>query len=339
MKNNNKKQDAQFARIESYALAQTTSRPKNPPANWKAKTTVEGACGEAERLDTHIGHLKDRPGYEADFDVVYGMTPMALYGKIKNRAAEMKENGERFKSDQCVMSGGVFSYPGKEIDENFFAWLDDCMEYLKKKYPDNFQSAVVHYDESNPHLHFYLVDFKTLSVNEFDPARIARRKEENKKMEMGKDEKGEYIYKPKMSAQKEALKEWLDDFCESVSKKYNHAREIGARKARLYGTPRQVARELDILEREKTIAEKEEALIAQRDKILILAKDLAARSVEMKKKSNLLDTLLEQMEEEVERLHKARDAKGAFALNKQIGAIRQQAFGAGVAPNDSMKLN
>lgn len=333
MNKNKKKQSAQFARIESHALIVTSSKPRNPPKDWKPKSTVSGVCGEAERLETHVGHLAHQEGYQADFDVVYGIAPTLLSFQISNRAKEMKSNGERLKSDQCVMCSGVFSYPETECDENFFSWLADSMEYLKDKYGDKLKSVVVHYDESYPHLHFFLADMKTLSVGELDPIRIARKKEEQKKIDTGKNDAGDYIYKPKMSAQKEALSEWLDDYYLKVSSKYDHAREVGARKARFHGTPRQVKHTLALADKERKLNEEKANLLAQRDKLTALATELAIKSMENQKKTNLLFDLMDQMNEEVKRLHKNKEVKEAVNLSNKIRNIRSAAFGGAVAPS------
>ena len=326
---------SQFARIESHAMVATKSRPKNPPENWKAKTSVEGCCGEALHLDTHAKHV-EKP---ADVDVIYGMNPMDFYGAIKTRFNEIKKSGVRIKADQMVMCSGVFSYPKTECDEDYFLWVDDSIAYLKEKYGDRLKSVVAHYDESHPHLHFFIADMKTLSVNELDPFRIARREEEAKKMAMGKNEKGDYIYAPKMKAQKEKMAQWLDEYHEKVSVKYGQARDVGARKARIFGTPRQVNLQLAMNQRERDLNEKEALLIAKKDRMIELGKTLAEQTALTNDKNKMLDMLLDQLTQEVEMLKEQKKLGAAVSLNARISEIRKTAYGGGAASGDKMKLN
>lgn len=330
-----KKQASQFARIESHSLVATKGRPKNPPENWKAKSTVSGICGEAARLESHSKHLEQPP----DFDVVFGMSPLDLSTRLTNRFAEIKKEGGRLKADQCVMCEGVFSYPEPTCDENFFMWLDDSIDYLKEKYGEKLQSVVVHYDESHPHLHFFLADMKTLSVNEIDPARMARRREEEKKFAMGKGEDGKFLYSPKMTAQKDALKEWLNEYHFNVSEKYEHAREIGARKARLHGTPRQVRMGLELEERKKALDEKEARLIGYRDKLKEQGEKLHEHKEQLEQQVRLNQQLFADLSAELEKQRQLGNFKGAAELGSRILALRKQAGHEQSSPNDKLKIH
>ncbi len=330
------KQQAQFTSINSYALKTTTSRPKNPPADWTPKTTVEGVCGEGMHMEGFDQHLT-KP---VDVDLVFGMHPMDLYTDIKARFKEIKKSGVRIKADQSVMCSGIVSYPATEVDDNFFMWLDDSMNFLKEKYGDKLKSIVVHYDESHLHAHYFLADMKTLSVNELDPTRIARVSEENKKKAAGKNEEGKWIYAPKMQAQKDALKEWLDDYHEKVSSKYGHERDIGARKGRIYGTTRQVKQKLEIIKEKKeletwemSLRRNEEELKQKRDKLMNFAnqllegqKQLETEKVAVVEKSATFDLLIEQLQVEVERLKAIGDTKTATIVGSRIVEMRQKSL-------------
>jgi cob(I)alamin adenosyltransferase len=313
-------------------MVATKSRPRNPPADWKAKTSVAGVCGEAMHLEDHAKHV-EKP---TDVDIVYGMNPMDLLGDIQHRIKEIKEEGKWFKADQMVMCSGVFSYPKKECDEDYFQWLDDSVAYLKEKYGDKLKSVVAHYDEGFPHCHFFLADMKTLSVNEIDPFRIARRREEDKKKEAAAI--GE-VYKPKLSEQKKEMAQWLDDYYENVSSKYGQAREIGARKARKYGTTRQVKMELGFEKKAKELADKEADLIKVNRRMAELAQKLAEQQAITKNKNALLDKLLDQLTQEAEKLKQNKNLGASAALSSRIADIRKTALGGGAGSPNPMKLN
>lgn len=322
---------SQFARIESHGMVATKTRPKNPPADWKPKSTVAGICGEAMHLDDHAKHVQN----PIDVDIIFGMNPMQLLGQVKTRIKEIKDAGVWMKADQMVMCSGVFSYPKTECDEDYFRWLDDSVAYLKDKYGDQVKSVVAHYDESHPHIHFFITDMKTMSVNDIDPYRIARKSEEAKKKQAAAI--GE-TYKPKMSAQKEAMSQWLDDYYEKVSSKYGQAREVGARKARQHGTTRQVKIKLEIAKKVKDLAEEKAELIDLRNRMTTLGKKLAEQQASTHQKNILLDKLLDQLTEEAEKLKQNKNIGAATALNARIADIRKTALGGG-AGSKSMKLN
>lgn len=246
-------QAAQFARVESFGLVASKQAKTK-----KKKTTVEGACGEAQRIEGFTEHIDD----PEPADVVYGMDPMDLYEQIKSRFKaqnkELKKAGKKARQkDSLLMSAGVFSYPG-DYDEGFLAWQADCLTYLKKEYGEKLKSVVVHLDESNPHLHFFLCDFDTLTVDRgLDPAKTDQRKQR-----VLKD--GTHI------GQIQAYKAFQDRFQDAVGVKYGHARKIGSRD-RIHAPPKVVrailadiaANKVEALELEKLrgkILTKQEAL-------------------------------------------------------------------------------
>lgn len=261
--------EAQFARVESFGLS-VSKQAKTK----KNKTTILGVCAEGARVEGFTSHVENvEPA-----DVVFGINPMALFKEIETRFAAQnlnrKASGERSRQkDSLLMSAGVFSYPG-EVDDNFFAWQADCIEYLKKEYGDNLKSVVVHLDESNPHLHFYLCDFKTLTVDRgLDPAKTDQRKQR-----VLKD--GSAI------GQTEALQAFQDRFNAGVGVKYGHARKIGSRD-RIHGAPkwvRSLLNEIKAIEAEKLkldeikakTYEKAELLREKARSVLLLEKRFSA---------------------------------------------------------------
>lgn len=266
---------AQFARIESFGLVASKQAKTK-----KNKTTILGACGEAARIEGFTGHVENvEPA-----DVVFGINPMDLYKLIKARfeaqnTERKKAGGKARQKDSLLMSSGVFSYPG-EICDDFYSWQAACIEYLKEEYGDRFKSAVIHLDESNPHLHFFLCDLKSLRVDEgLDPAKTDQRKQR-----VVKD--GSHI------GQREALKAFQDSFHAAVGEKYGHARKIGSRD-RIHGAPKWVRSLLDEI---KTIPAQKLKLIETREK-------LKERKEELEDKARSILSLEKRFSEGLEKVN------------------------------------
>lgn len=336
---------AQFARTETHAMFKSKTQPKDPPADWKAKSTVEGVCKEAARIEDNFSlHVEG----EKIVDHIYGkFTPTEVYESVKKRYEEMKDAGERIRYDQGVLVSGVMSYPNSEPDADFYSWLMDTQQWLIDKYGDKLLSVVVHYDESHPHCHFFCADLETLSVIGLDPCKTARQAEEKKRKEsqliadekIASDPRSEEekeanplkveVYVPKMKAQKQALSAWLDDYHQSVSVKYDHQRDTGAVRARKHGTPRQVrtklaleAQEKALLNQAEELAKREEELKEKTEKYLRMAKDLRVHMLNTYDKSKVYDGLIEQLNDEVTRLQNSGKAAEATALAGKINALR-----------------
>lgn len=301
-------QKSQFARIESFGLV-VSKQAKTK----KNKTTILGACAEAARIEGFTAHVENvEPA-----DVVFGINPMALYKEIESRFESQNlqnkaDGGRARKKDSLLMSAGVFSYPG-EVDDDFFAWQADCIEYLKKEYGDRFKSAVVHLDESNPHLHFFLCDFKNLVVDQgLDPAKTDQRKQR-----VLKD--GSAI------GQKEALEAFQDRFNAGVGVKYGHARKIGSRD-RIHGAPkwvRSLLNEIKAIEAEKLkldeinakTHDKAELLREKARSVLLLEKRFSAGLEK-------LTEFFEQQELKRKALATAGKVGEAMAVRKAMDALR-----------------
>lgn len=241
---------AQFAHIESFGLTQTKSKGRGGFANKASKTTVKGACGEASRIEPFTAHLNQ----PIDKDLLYGIEPWDLqkliYATAKKQETEADKVGQRKpRKDRLVLTAGVFSYPHKQPDDRFYEWQADCVSYLKEKYGDNLKSVVAHYDESHPHLHFFLCNTKTLSIIGLDPAKTAQHAFRTLKDTTA----------PK---QIDALKMWQDDFHKAVSVKYGHERKIGTR-ARIHGTPKAVRKILDDIEAQHLLLTQRELVMKE----------------------------------------------------------------------------
>lgn len=301
-------QSAQFARVESFGLV-VSKQAKTK----KNKTTILGVCGEGARIEGFTGHVENvEPA-----DVVFGMNPMDLYAQIKTnfeaqKLSSKKSGGRARKKDSLLMTAGVFSYPG-EVDEDFYAWQADCINYLKQEYGDHFQSAVVHLDESNPHLHFYLCDLKNLVVDRgLDPAKTDQRKQR-----VLKD--GTAI------GQREALQAFQDRFNAGVGVKYGHARKIGSRD-RIHGAPKWVRNLLsEVKEIEAQALKQQEIRAKNRDQSQLLkekARDVLLLEKRFSAGLEKLTEFFEQQELKRKALATAGKIGEAMAVKKAMEALR-----------------
>jgi len=304
-------QPAQFARVESFGLVASKQAKTK-----KNKSTVEGVCGEAARIEGFTSHIEaPEPA-----DVVFGINPMDLYKQIQSRFKaqnlERKEAGKKTRQkDSLLMSAGVFSYPG-QLDDDFFAWQADCIDYLKKEYGDKFKSAVVHAtDESHPHLHFFLCDFKTLAVDGgLDPAKTDQRKQR-----VLKD--GTNI------GQQAAYKAFQDRFQAAVGVKYGHARKIGSRD-RIHAPPRvvrQILSDIKANQEEKNRLEEFEGTLLQR-KALLKEKALSLVSLEERFSEGLgkLTVFFASQEAQYKKLVAEGSVVQASFLKKRMDSLRAE---------------
>ena len=114
------------------------------------------------------------------------------------------------------MLAGVFSYPdatAKRGDPGLEKWLDLSMKFIASEYGDQLHTAVLHLDESHPHVHFYVIprDYEMAAACRGDRAS----KETGKKLEA-----------------KKAMQSYQDDYFSQVSVQCGHTR-LGPRRQRL----------------------------------------------------------------------------------------------------------
>ena len=120
------------------------------------------------------------------------------------------------RDDANIMLAGVFSYPdatAKRGDPGLEKWLDLSMKFIASEYGDQLHTAVLHLDESHPHVHFYVIprDYEMAAACRGDRAS----KETGKKLEA-----------------KKAMQSYQDDYFSQVSVQCGHTR-LGPRRQRL----------------------------------------------------------------------------------------------------------
>jgi hypothetical protein len=121
-----------------------------------------GVAAEAGRKPAHSHHIKDpRPPV-----LLAGVDPVAAFEKISKRHAAAREKvvvkgvtkERRMRSDQQVMLAAVASYPTptaqlNATDPEFVDWQKRVLRFMEAEHGPAL-SAVLHLDESHPHIHY-----------------------------------------------------------------------------------------------------------------------------------------------------------------------------------------
>lgn len=126
------------------------------------RSDVKGIENEVERegklknedIDLSRSHLNkelvDNPG---------GMT---LYQRVKKRVDVVRENGNRVQKNSVNLLSSVITFPKEDNDdkteEEQELYFKICLAYFQKKFgKENVVSAIIHKDESRPHMHLQQV--------------------------------------------------------------------------------------------------------------------------------------------------------------------------------------
>ena len=141
----------QFAHVDGYG--------RKGGKNGKTKERVlsmSEIAAEAERHPDAIPHIENpKPPI-----LLFGVMPSVVVKEAEEWAKTAKDAiGRKLRIDGMCMDAGVVSFPADRIDE-WPAYRDEAIEWLKKKYGDNLKSIVEHTDEPYPHFHFYVVPKK-----------------------------------------------------------------------------------------------------------------------------------------------------------------------------------
>lgn len=126
------------------------------------QSDVKGIEREVERegklknedIDPSRSHLNkelvDNPG---------GMT---LYQRVKKRVDVVRENGNRVQKNSVNLLSSVITFPKEDnsdkTEEEQELYFKICLAYFQKKFgKENVVSAIIHKDESRPHMHLQQV--------------------------------------------------------------------------------------------------------------------------------------------------------------------------------------
>lgn len=152
----------------------------------------------------------------------YGCSPEEVVDRAVRWAETSKDaKGRKLRRDGLCLVAGVISFPADRPAE-WFAYRDNCIKYLKKKYGSRLLSVIEHIDEAYPHIHYFCVPLAGERLEVLHPGRAAAAAAKatgKKKSEQNK-------------AYKDAMRAWQDDFWRNVGVRHGLAR-LGPGKRRL----------------------------------------------------------------------------------------------------------
>ncbi|KFC61900.1 hypothetical protein [Massilia sp. LC238] len=255
------------------------------PIAWSALDLLS----EAMRLDGHIPHVKKTlpPG------ILYACSDEVRQNPLK--VAELAEEwadsrktvtGRAHQRNSPVMAGVVISLP-KEMIEDWPAFRDASVKWMKEKYGERLRLIIEHLDEENPHIHAYLVashgfkDGRPFSepfgaVHEgYAESRAARRGS----IEKSGTSKGAKTGK----AFVDAMKEYQDKFQHDVARHFNLAR-LGPQMKKLSHAEAVRQRDIRNAEAERIEAEKLKEKAFEEVRAAMEARRLANEEIARRKK-------------------------------------------------------
>lgn len=141
----------QFAHVDGYGR----KGGKNGQTKQRVLSMSEIAA-EAERHPDAIPHIETpQPPI-----LRFGVLPSEVVKEAEEWAKTATDAiGRKLRIDGMCMAAGVVSFPAERIDE-WPAYRDEAIEWLKTKYGEQLKSVVEHTDEPYPHMHFYVVPKK-----------------------------------------------------------------------------------------------------------------------------------------------------------------------------------
>lgn len=180
------------------------------------KDDIAGIIGEASRTPGYCPHVEN-----VQAPTILRGNLEELQERLRHDVANYKKHSKdgklkKIRDDANIMLAGVFSYPdatAKRGDPGLEKWLDLSMKFIASEYGDQLHTAVLHLDESHPHVHFYVIprDYEMAAACRGDRAS----KETGKKLEA-----------------KKAMQSYQDDYFSQVSVQCGHTR-LGPRRQRL----------------------------------------------------------------------------------------------------------
>ena len=142
----------QFIHAEVYAR-RASSNPKN-----KTEYSIDDIIGEAIRDPAHSEAVANPQPPHYIISSEEGLKSMLV--RIKENAEKYRDPiGRKMRADAPVLVAGVASFPRVEAEKDpelYARWESLTIAYLQGKYGDNLRAVVMHNDEEQPHLHFFV---------------------------------------------------------------------------------------------------------------------------------------------------------------------------------------
>ncbi len=203
----------QFTRVhwsaEIGAAKRTTTTKYG--MSWRHKGwSADDIASEAMRVTGHCNHV-DQP---LPPKILYGVDPRLVpamgreWQKMQPRESYQRKTKSgrvatierKRRGDAPIMANGIVSLPDAMKEDVWPEYRDVVIEVLKKRYGARLKSIVEHFDEANPHIHFYLVPLVNEPFDVIHDGYAARRGAERAKLRAG----------AVCGAYKTAMKLWCD---------------------------------------------------------------------------------------------------------------------------------
>lgn len=126
------------------------------------RSDVKGIENEVEREGKLKNEDIDPSRSYLNKELVDNPGGMTLYQRVKKRVDVVRENGNRVQKNSVNLLSSVITFPKEDNDdkteEEQELYFKICLAYFQKKFgKENVVSAIIHKDESRPHMHLQQV--------------------------------------------------------------------------------------------------------------------------------------------------------------------------------------
>lgn len=228
--------------------------------------------------------------------------------------------GRAIRADRHTLFTIVASYPTPtssvaalpEELARFEKWKARTVAWVQDKYGDQLKAALAHFDESYPHLHFWLLpDDPSADAGLLHPGKVAKRQTETRLKSGGTPPRE--VVKAGNRALKDAMRAWVDDYHRQVGAPLGMSRD-GPKRRRLSRSQYQAERAM--LDHHRKLEEERSRLEAQ-----VAAMEAAVAT--MTAQQDELETKAADFVERAKRHHNRMRAEAAqvAALGPMLDAI------------------
>lgn len=162
----------QFIHLDAYGRDGAKQRRKDPKTGRVTETrkwSARDIAAEAEREPDACSHVADPQPPR----LLYGVMPSAAVKQAEDWASTARDaQGRALRRDGLCLAAGVITLPNEMADE-WPAFRDASVEWLRRQYGPRLRSVVEHTDEEHPHLHFYAVPLEGERFEVLHPGRLA----------------------------------------------------------------------------------------------------------------------------------------------------------------------
>ncbi len=201
----------QFLHLESYARVAGKGKAGGHD--------LASIAAEAERRPEACQHI----GQPQPPTLIFGCMPTEAAAAAQAWAEQASDaRGHALRKDGLALAAGVISWPEDRPQEEWPAYRNEAMEWLKKQYGPRLLSIVEHKDEPYLHIHFYAVPLPGERFDLLHPGRAAALQAKAAGIKKGGQNE----------SYKAAMRSWQDDFFQQIASRHGLTR-LGPRRRRI----------------------------------------------------------------------------------------------------------